>query len=304
MAKVKSTSKRSEKTEGLLTFVDFHYVQYRILYGALFGFATLLALICFLPVVWMFLSSFKETAEMYALPPKLLPSSIDLSKVTEVWNLVHFERYIINTLCIIAGCLTFDIMLNGIAGYVLSKVRPKGSAVLEILIFGTMLLPGISMVPLYMTFVDFPLLHINMVGSFTPIWMMAGANAFNILLFRNFFNGVPKDYFEAAKIDGCSNIGIFFRIVLPMSKPIIAVVSILSITSSWNNFLWPYLMLGNTSREPVSVLLYQVSNSPITVMQDNQVMLLMMLAIIPPLIFYAIFSKRIMGGFNMSGIKG
>jgi multiple sugar transport system permease protein len=270
----------------------------------MFGILTLLAMCCFLPVIWMLLSGFKDTAEMYSIPPTFLPKSLDMNKIAEIWKIIHFERYFFNTLYIIAGCWAFDVTLNGLAGYVLSKVRPIGSSLLETLIFWTMLLPGISMVPLYMTFVDVPLIHVNLIGTFIPMWLMAGCSAFNIFLFRNFFNGIPKDYFEAARIDGCSNLGIFFRIVLPMSKPLIAVVSIGSITGSWSVFMWPYLILGNTSLEPVSVMLYQMSRAASAQLQDNQIMLLMMLSVVPPLTVYALFSKHIMGGFNMSGIKG
>ena len=92
--------------------------------------------------------------------------------------------------------MAFDIFLNGIAGYVLSRVKPKGSVVLETLIFWYMMLPGISMVPLYMSFADVPILHVNLLGGYLPLWMMAGTNAFNIFLFRNFFNGISMSYIE------------------------------------------------------------------------------------------------------------
>ena len=159
------------------------------------------------------------------------------------------------------------------------------------------------MVPLYMTFVDFPIGHINMLGSFWPLWMMAATNAFNIFLFRNFFNSIPMDYLEAARIDGASNIRIFFSIILPLSAPIISVVTIFSVIGSWGNFFWPYLILGNTEKEPISIMLYNLTsaNSPF---KANEQMMIMMFAAIPSIIVYAIFSKRILGGLNMSGVKG
>jgi len=158
------------------------------------------------------------------------------------------------------------------------------------------------MVPLYMTFVDVPGLHINLIGSYVPIWIMSGASAFNILLFRNFFNSIPMSYIEAARIDGCTDMGIFARIIIPLSKPIIMVVTIFSITGTWGNFMWPYLILGNTNLEPVAVMLYRLSTS--SSLLDNEYMLLMMISIIPMIIMYSIFSKHIMGGLNMSGLKG
>lgn len=291
------------KVDGLLNFSDFHHLKFRVAYWIMFSVLMLMAIICFLPVIWVALSGFKETSEMYSIPPSFLPKSINFGKIKEIWDTVHFEKYFFNSVAIIIGCLIFDIVFNGLAGYFLSKVRSKGSSLLETAIFWTMLLPGVSMAPLYMTFVDFPFIHVNMTGSYLPIWLLAACNAFNIFLFRNFFNGIPKGYFEAARIDGCGNLGIFFRIVLPMSKPILAVICIMSITSSWSNFMWPYLILGNTNLEPVSVMIYQMQ-SGMGGLQDNQLMLLMTLCMLPPLIVYAFFSKHITGGFNMSGIKG
>lgn len=296
------TTRFSDKTQGLLNFLDLKKSGFKLLYWSMFFILLLISFICLLPTLWVAVSGFKETSEMYAIPPTLLPSSIDLKKVGAVWNKVHVVKYFFNSLALIAGCWAFDVFVNGLAGYVLSRIKPMGSRLIETLVFWSMMLPGISMVPLYMTFVDVPILHINLVGSYLPIWAMAGANAFNILLFRNFFNSIPMSYLEAARLDGCSDIGIFSRIILPLSKPIIMVVTIFSITATWGNFMWPYLILGNTAKEPVAVMLYRLSGN--TSLQDNEYMLLLMISVIPMVIMYAFFSKHIMGGLNMSGLKG
>ena len=295
--------KRSQKTEGLLNWNDLRNLSGKAIYAVMVAIMLILALICLVPVVWMVLSAFKTTQEMYASPPTLFPSSIDLGRVLEIWKTAQVGRYALNSLWIIIGCLVFDVVFNGLAGYVLSRVRPLGSTVLNTLLFWTMLLPGISMVPLYMTYVDMPIIHVNITGTFAPLWFHAMTNAFNIFLFRNFFNGIPMAYIEAARIDGCSNLGIFFRIILPLAAPIISVVSIFSVIGSWGNFFWPYLVLGNTDLEPVSVLLYKLTNAT-SQFKDNDRMLIMFLAALPSIIVFAILSKRIMGGLNMSGVKG
>ena len=295
--------KRSQKTEGLLNWNDLTNVSGKVIYAVMVALLLIMALICLVPVIWMVLSSFKTTQEMYASPPTLFPSSIDLGRVKEIWKTAQVGRYALNSLWIIIGCLVFDVVFNGLAGYVLSRVRPLGSTVLNTLLFWTMLLPGISMVPLYMTFVDMPIIHINITGTFAPLWFQAMTNAFNIFLFRNFFNGIPMAYIEAARIDGSSNLGIFFRIILPLAAPIISVVSIFSVIGSWGNFFWPYLVLGNTDLEPVSVLMYKLTNAT-SQFKDNDRMLIMFLAALPSIIVFAILSKRIMGGLNMSGVKG
>ena len=292
------------KTEGLFNFQDLKSPGVRIAYACMFIFLLLLSAICLFPIIWVFLSAFKTPEEMYKIPPDILPKAFDLDRVKTLMGRVNFVKYFTNTLIVIVGCWAFDIVFNGLAGYVLSRIKPKGSALLETVIFWSMLLPGISMAPLYMTFIDMPIIHINLRGSYLPLWLMAGCNAFNILLFRNFFNGIPMDYIDAARIDGCSNLNVFFKIIMPLSKPILVVVSIFSIIGSWSNFMWPYLILGSTPKEPISVLLYQITNGAGLKLMDNEVMMVTMLAIIPPLLIYALLSRHSTGGLNMSGLKG
>lgn len=299
---IKYNSRFSLKTEGLLNFSDMKKPQFKFLYWAMFLILFVISLICLLPTVWIGLSGFKDVNEMYSIPPTLLPKSIHFGNITDVCKKVNLLRYFTNSVMLIIGCWACDIIVNGLAGYVLSRIKPMGSRVIETLVFWSMMLPGISMVPLYMTFVDVPVIHTNLIGSYLPIWVMAGANAFNILLFRNFFNSIPMSYLEAARIDGCSDMGIFARIILPLSKPIIMVVSIFSITGTWGNFMWPYLILGNTNFEPIAVMLYRLATS--SSLMDNEYMLLLMISIVPMIIIYALFSKHIMGGLNMSGLKG
>lgn len=301
--KTKRISKFSDKTSGLLNFADLKKPQFKMLYWLMFLLLFTISLICLLPTLWVGVSGFKEVSEMYAVPPTLIPKTFEIGKLGEVWKKVNIAKYFTNSIILILGCWSCDIVINGLAGYVLSRLKPVGSKMIETLVFWSMLLPGISMVPLYMTFVKVPGLNINLIGSYVPIWIMSGASAFNILLFRNFFNSIPMSYLEAARIDGCSDLGIFRRIILPLSKPIIMVVTIFSITGTWGNFMWPYLILGSTNKEPVAVMLYRLSTGS-SGLRDNEYMLLLMISIIPMIIMYSIFSKHIMGGLNMSGLKG
>ena len=292
----------SDKTDGLLNFADLKKKRFRLLYWCMFAILILLSLICILPIIWVFLSGFKDMKEMYKIPPTLLPEKIDFGNVFAVCSKINVLRYFKNSVLIILGCVAVDITVNGLCGYVLSRLKPTGSKIVDNLIFWSMLLPGISMIPLYMTFVDLPLVHANMIGSYAPIWLMSGCSAFNVLLFKNFFNGIPISYIEAARIDGCTDFGIFGRIILPLSKPIIVVVAIFCVTGQWGNFMWPYLILGNTEKEPVAVMLYSINQ--FGALKQNEYMLLLMVSIVPVFIVFAIFSKQIMGGVNMSGLKG
>ena len=126
------------------------------------------------------------------------------------------------------GSVVFDLIVSGLAGYVLSRLKPKGTKLMLTLIFWIMLMPGtMRTVPLYMEFKSMPLLGINLLETFWPIWLMAGANAFNIILFKNFFDGISESLVEAAWIDGCSDIMLFFKIIIPLSVPVFITVAMI-----------------------------------------------------------------------------
>ena len=129
-----------------------------------------------------------------------------------------------------------------------------------------------------------------------------GANAYWVILFKNYFEGLPKDFLEAARLDGCSDFQVFTKIVLPLSKPIMVVIVIFAICAAWSDFLMPYLLLNGTAKETVMVKLYSFQNS----IKTNQIDIIraVLYSIIPPTILFAIFQKQIMGGVMSGGIKG
>lgn len=282
--------------------MDLRQPKYIAIYGVIFAVLVLLSLICLFPIIWYMLLGFKEVREIHAIPATLFPKSIDLSRIVKVWKSASFGKYLVNTLYLIAGCWASSIVFNGMAGYFLSKIRAKGYNVLNVVVFWTILMPGVSVVPLYCWLADVPFIHVNLLGSRIPIMLMTGASAFDILLFRNFFNGIPTEYMEAARIDGCSTSKIFFSIMLPLSKPILAVESINVILGTWQNFFWPFLVLSNTDKIPLAVFTYGLTKS--TSMMENDAILITALTLIPPFAIYALLSKHIMGGISMAGIKG
>ena len=155
------------------------------------------------------------------------------------------------------------------------------------------------MIPLYSSFVKFPVLGINITGSFLPLWMMSAFSAFNIMLFKNFFDSISISIVEAARIDGESELGIFAKIIIPLSKPIVMVVAIFTIVAAWGSFMWPYLVLKKEAMQPVSVMLFNMQSQ----LSVDKYMVVMMLSIIPPLVIFFCFSKQIMGGMSLGGVK-
>lgn len=294
-------SKFQEKNIGVLTNVELRQTRYRVLYWIMFGFLAIVAFIGFFPSVWVLLSGFKDVQEIYAMPSSFLPKSIDLSKLGYVWNTMKFKESYIATFIMTAGNLVTAILVPSIAGYSLSRLQPKGSKLILALLLWTMMMPGtIRLVPLFSIFVDMPLLHINMTNTYWPFFIMSAANIFDTFLFKNYFDSISISYLEAARIDGCGNLRIFFKIVLPLAMPIIVVVAIFTVNNTWSNFLWPLLILKDEDMMPVAVKIFRMKGE----YSLDLYMLSLVFAFIPPTIIYIFFQRQILGGLAAGGVKG
>lgn len=286
---------------GVISNVEFKNFNARLVHGSFLIIMLLISAICIIPILWMFVSAFKDTKEFLQISPSFFPEKFELSKLGRVWQDYNFIKLFRNTIYMAAGDIVFTIVVNGLAGYVLSRLKPRGSRLIFMLIVWTMLLPNnVSQVPLFMTFTDFPLLHVNLSNTYWAMWLSAGANCYYILLFKSFFDSLSISYFEAAKMDGCSNIKMFFKIVLPLSLPIIAVMVIFQFNTAWGSFFWPYLLISDTEMVVLGQKLFSMkSNTPI-----DEYMCAMIFVIIPPAVLFAICQKQIMGGINIGGVKG
>lgn len=221
--------------------------------------------------------------------------------IPRVWEKVRFGSAFMYSGIIMLGCVIMDVVFNGLAGFVLSKVKPIGSAILDTVIFWVMMMPSMGIVTGYMNMIDFTPLHLNLTGTFWPMWLGAAINAFHIFMFRNMFNSISSAYYEAAIIDGCSNLGAFFRVFIPLGKPTMMVVAITTLMSSWGNYMAPLLYLNDTEMIPVALKLYKMSELGL---MKNEEFMVLTIAILVPVILFAIFSKQIMGGADSSGVKG
>ncbi len=292
----------SDMDKGALTSTDMRKPSYRILYFAMVLVMLLYMAVVFVPCIWMLLSGFKDVGEMYAKPARFFPKQIQLSKLKDAWSQLRFYRYYVNTFVMALGCVIGDVVVSGLAGYVISRLKPRGSKVFMAIVFSLMLLPAtMSTVPLYMTFKDFPIFHINMLDTYWPIWLMAAANMFNIILFKTAFDGISNSLVEAARIDGANNLHIFFKIIIPLSIPVIVTVAIFDFNNQFGTFFWPYLLISDPDKSVIGTQLYKARQSNLTM--DYQ-MLTILFSIAPQVLVFALFQKYIMGGINVGGVKG
>ncbi|WP_022891113.1 carbohydrate ABC transporter permease [Agromyces subbeticus] len=215
------------------------------------------------PLLWLAKSAVTPTQDTLRQPLALWPNGIDWANLQSAWVEVHIDQYFWNTIVIAAGSWLFQLLVATTAGYALSVLRPKYGPVLNGAILATMFIPAVVLlVPLYLTIVNPPLLgDVSLLNNYLAVWLPAAANAFNILLVKRFFDALPREVFEAARTDGAGPFRLFWSIVLPMSKPILGVVSVFAIIAAWKDFLWPMLVLPDPAVQPLSVRLPAVQGS-------------------------------------------
>lgn len=296
--------KKDAQAMGIISKFDMQNPSVKVLYGLIWFFLILAVLLCFVPPLWCMTSALKDSREFFSVPATIIPRSFHPEKLWETWEMLNFGQAYINTVIVLCGSLVMSLVCNGMMGYVLSRLRPRGYKLVLSLVLWTLMLPqSVSQVPLFKNFLSLPILGINITESYLPMWLLAGANAFYVLIFKSFFDGIPQSLIEAARLDGCTNLGIFFRVMLPLSKPVLMVIAIFTINASWSDFFWPYLVLGSRSElYTVMVKIFYMAGSS-GYSEDIQVVALIF-TIIPPTILFLFFQRYIMSGFTLSGIKG
>lgn len=288
--------KYNDKKDGAIRGFDMHSLSVRIACVLVMILCILIVIVCVFPAVWVFLASFKDLKE-FNLNVTIFPEHFDFNKIKETWNAFKFTKYYTNSLIAVTGCAVCAVVFNGLLAYGLGILKPKGHSIAMGLVMWSLLIPSItSIVALFR--------NINMIGlkgSFIPIWLAFGANAFYVVLFKQFFEEIPGELLEAAKLDGAGVLQVFFRIMMPLSKPIIMVVAIFAITAAWSDFLLPYLLLQGSGKETVMVKLFTFKDTPTDAVS---VLRAVLFSIIPPTILFAIFQRQITDGAAAGAVKG
>ena len=255
------------------------------------------------PLYFLFTDGLKSTQEAIATPPTLYPHALHPSNYVQAWNRLDVGRMLWNSFYYAAGALAFQLVFDVTAAYSLSKLRPVFGNVVLFLMLATLMIPAtVLVVPQYVTMASLPILHVNLIGSPAAIWLPAVANAFNIFLLKRFFDSIPSDYIDAAQIDGASPLRILRSIVLPISRPIIGVVSIFGLVAVWKDFLWPLLVeYGYTpTRETLNVGIWQAAYGT----PQNLIIAASAMAAVPTIVFFLFFQRNIMSGLTAGGLRG
>ncbi|MEU4145884.1 carbohydrate ABC transporter permease [Streptomyces parvulus] len=274
----------------------------KVLYWVTFGGVVTLFTVVFLgPMYWMVSSGFKDTQEAVRTPPTLLPESFEPDNYSQAWTVMDLAGLLGNTLYYAFGALAFQLVLDVAAAYSLSKLRPVfGKAILGMMLATLMIPATVLVVPQYLTVLDVPIFERNLLNTPWAIWLPSVTNAFNIFLLKRFFDSIPRELLDAASMDGASPMRTLRSIVLPISRPILGVMSIFAIVGVWKDFLWPMLTLPDPARQTLNVGIYSLSNG----VPVNVLIAALTMASLPTLVIFLIFQRNIMSGLTAGGLKG
>ena len=253
------------------------------------------------PLIWLVLGALKSAPELARVPPAVLPQSPNLGAYAEAWDFMSLAHFFLNTIIVVLGAWLVQLAVDVPAAYALSKLKPKLGNVVLAMMLATLMLPASAvLVPTYLTITDVPLIGVNLVNSPLAIWLPGAANAFNIYLLKRFFDQIPGELIEASTLDGAGPVKTMWRVVLPLSRPVLGVVSILSIVTAWKDFIWPLLVFSDPQAQTLSVALQRFApDTPINLLLAGLV-----LASVPTIVVFLIFQRNILAGLTAGSVKG
>ncbi|GAB2861641.1 carbohydrate ABC transporter permease [Actinoallomurus bryophytorum] len=298
--------RRSRRTEpAQRTLVSPHSLRSRrgrIIYWTVLTFTVLVFTLVFVfPLYWMVTGAMKSSSELVRLPPTIFPKDPHPEVYKKAWSQMDLGRYMFNTFIYALGAWLLQLAVDVSAAFALSKLRPMfGKLVLGGMLLTLMIPPTVLLLPAYLTVRDIPILHLNLLNTPWAIWLPAAANGFNIFLLKRFFDSIPSELLEAAAIDGASAPRMLWSIILPVSRPILGVVSIFAVVNVWKDFVWPLLVMPDTNKMPVSVAISQLSQQ----MPQNVLIAALVIASLPAIAVFFIFQRNIMAGLTAGGLKG
>ncbi|GLV54228.1 sugar ABC transporter permease [Dictyobacter sp. S3.2.2.5] len=258
------------------------------------------ALIILAPVLWMLSTSVKSLPDTQAFPPQWIPQTLHWDNFVSSLTFLPFGTFALNTVIVTAACLVGDVLVNSFIAYAFAKIQAPGRNVLFLFVLSTLMIPfPVLMIPQFLLFKTF-----GWIDTLLPLIVPSFfGNAFYIFMFRQFYLTIPRELSDAARIDGCSHFGIYWRIMLPLIRPALATVAIFSFTFNWNDYLSPLIYLD--SQEHYTLTLGLASFIGRYGAQPwNLLMAASLVTVLPCVILYFFAQKYFIQGIVVSGVKG
>jgi multiple sugar transport system permease protein len=252
------------------------------------------------PFIWMLSTSLKPYAQVFAYPPEWIPQPILWSNYVQTVTTIQFGTFYENSLKISALVTLGQLFTCSLAGYTFARLRFPGRNAIFLGYIGTLMIPGqVTMIPVFIV-----MRTVGLLNTQAAVILPFLASPFGTFLFRQFYLTMPVELEDAAKIDGCSYFGIYRRIFLPLSKPALATVGVFTFLGSWNDFLWPLIMLQDKALMTITVGLAEFRNEMYGTAQWQLMMAGAMISVLPILIVFVLAQRLFVQGIALTGIKG
>lgn len=249
------------------------------------------------PFIWMISTSFKSSESVFAFPPQWIPKQPTTEQYQALFREVNFLQFFKNSVIVAIGITLFSLFLNSLGGYAFAKYRFPGKEKIFALLLATLMVPGqITMIPVFLM-----LKSVGLINSYWGLIIPAGASAFGIFLMRQFITTIPSDLIESARIDGCSEFRIFWSIILPLCKPVLAALGIFTFMGSWNAFLWPLIVMIKENMYTLPVALANLSGQYAT--KFGLLMAGAVVVVAPVLIVFILAQRYVIRGVAVTGLK-
>lgn len=251
------------------------------------------------PLTWMVLSAFKPLREIYSWPPTFIPEAPTVDNFVQAWTRVPFARFILNSAFISIGQIVSVVFFGALVGYALAIRRFPGRSIIWLTVLSGLILPEqVTYIPRFML-----IRQLDWINTYQGIMAPYVVSCFGVFLLTQFFENIPLELIDAANIDGLNDIGILFRIVLPLSRPALSTLAIMTWLSSWNNFFWPLLVVVSEEMRPIPVGLASFWQEE-GVANLGHVLAANSMAIVLPLVIFIAFQRYFVQGISLSGLKG
>lgn len=260
---------------------------------------SLFAIAMLYPFLWLVFGSFKTNVDIVTQPIQLLPRKWTTQGFDMVWGTSGLPRAYFNSLFVSSLIVFSTLLTSSLGGYVFARLHFPGRQLVFYFILSTTMVPFVTLlIPLYLVMLDLGLLN-----SYAGLWVPGAVSSFGIFLCRQFIQGIPQELYEAAKVDGASDLRIYWQIILPLIRPVLSALAIFSFLGAFNSYLWPLVILNDQDLYTLPLILVQISTS-MGVSNYQAVMAGSLLASLPTIAVYLIFQRNFVQGIALSGIKG
>jgi multiple sugar transport system permease protein len=272
-------------------------IKEKVLNWSLFCLMVIVAFIMLVPFFWMFSTSLKSLGEVFEYPPKWIPSQPRWENYARVWSVVPFGRYLLNSVIVSGSITLLHLLVASLSAFAFARLNFPGRDKLFLLYLATLMVPGqVTMIP---NFILIKLLRLT--DTYTGLILPNVFTAFGVFLLRQFFMTIPKDYEDAARIDGASRFYIYSRIILPLSVPALSTLAVFTFVFQWNNLLWPLVVVSKDSMKTITIGLASFQGMYGTTW--NLLMAAAVMGILPSIVAFLIGQRFLIKGITLTGLK-